>query len=458
MRSRLWLPAVFFLVLGLFVVSGCGKDESGKPKDVGSVEQAEKEATEGETLRLAWAEWPPADYLQELSEDFTKETGIDVEVVQIPWPSFQNKIDLGFVGKSDSYDIVIGDSQWLGSNSVGGHYVKLTDWFDKNIDVDSIYGPAMTAFAEYPKGSKEYWALPAEVDANGYVYRKDLFENPKEKQAFKDKYGYELHVPKTYQQLRDVAEFFTRPPDLYGIATYFSKEYDGITMGFQQVMWSFGGSYGDTETYKVKGHINSDDSLKALEYYKELIEFSPPDAPNYYWQETLDAYKAGKVAMAMDYFAFLPGAVDPAQNPAYHDKSGFFIAPKGPKGHYISIGGQGMSISSYSKRQQVAKDYMKWFIQKPVQEKWAKLGGFTPHKEVLQSDAFLNATPFNKAFAASFPYLRDFWAIPEYAELLAVCQTNWNAVVVGSKSAKEALDTIANKHEEIFEEAGYYDE
>ncbi|MEE2617866.1 MAG: extracellular solute-binding protein, partial [Candidatus Poribacteria bacterium] len=218
------------------------------------------------------------------------------------------------------------------------------------------------------------------------------------------------------------------------------------------------GSYGDTETYKVKGHINSDDSLKALEYYKELIEFSPPDAPNYYWQETLDAYKAGKVAMAMDYFAFLPGAVDPAQNPDYHDKSGFFIAPKGPKGHYISIGGQGMSISSYSKRQQVAKDYMKWFIQKPVQEKWAKLGGFTPHKEVLQSDAFLNATPFNKAFAASFPYLRDFWAIPEYAELLAVCQTNWNAVVVGSKSAKEALDTIANKHEEIFEEAGYYDE
>ena len=86
------------------------------------------------------------------------------------------------------------------------------------------------------------------------------------------------------------------------------------------------------------------------------------------------------------------------------------------------------------------------------------LGGFTPHKEVLESDAFLNATPFNKAFAASFPYLRDFWAIPEYAELLDVCQTNWNAVVVGSKSAKEALDTIANKHEEIFEEAGYYDE
>ena len=411
-----------------------------------------------ETLTIAWAEWPPADYLEELSKDFTKETGIAVEVVQIPWPSFQDQIFTAFVGKSNRYDIVIGDSQWLGRNSVGGHYIDLTDWINDNIAVDDIYGPAMTAFAEYPKGSKEYWALPAEVDANGYVYRTDLFTDPQEMKAFKSKYGYELAPPKTYKDMRDVAEFFTRPPDLYGIATYFSKEYDGITMGFQQVMWSFGGSYGDPETFKVDGFINSEDSVKALEYYIELVKYSPPDAPNYYWQETLDAYKAGKVAMAMDYFAFLPGAVDPKQNPEYHDKSDFFIAPAGPKGHYISIGGQGMSISSYSRNKATAKKYMKWFMRKPVQEKWAMLGGFTPHKEVLQSDAFLNATPFNKAFAASFPYLRDFWAVPEYAELLEACQTNWNAAIVGLKSAKDALDEIARKHEAIFEDAGYYDE
>ena len=62
-----------------------------------------------------------------------------------------------------------------------------------------------------------------------------------------------------------------------------------------------------------------------------------------------------------------------------------------------------------------------------------------------------------EAFAASFPYLRDFWAVPEYAELLAACQTGWNQVIIGSKSAKEALDEIARKHEAIFEDAGYYD-
>ena len=86
------------------------------------------------------------------------------------------------------------------------------------------------------------------------------------------------------------------------------------------------------------------------------------------------------------------------------------------------------------------------------------LGGFTPHMEVLQSETFLNATPFNQAFSESMPYLQDFWAVPEYADLLEVCQTNWNAVMVGAKSPKAALDKIARKHEQIFKEAGYYDD
>ena len=436
------ISLVFVLILALAFVSASKADNH-----------------QSQSLTIVWAEWDPANYLQELSKDFTAETGIAVDVIQIPWPNFQDKVFTAFVGKSDLYDIVIGDSQWLGRNSQGKNYINLTDWINENIDVDAIYGPAMTAFAEYPKGSGTYWALPAEVDAAGYVYRKDLFEDPNEMKAFQAKYGYTLAPPKTYDQLRDIAEFFTRPDnDLYGIATWYSKEYDGITMGFQQVMWSFGGTYGDAETHKVAGHLNTADAVKALEFYTDLLQFSPPDAPNYYWAETLNAYNAGKVAMAMNYFAFFPGVVDPKSNAISHDTSGFFVAPAGPKGHYISIGGQGMSISSYSKNKALAKQYMKWFMQKPVQEKWAALGGFTPHKEVLQSDTFKTATPFNEAFAASFPYLRDFWAVPEYAELLEVCQTNWSEAISKIKSAKDALDTIARKHEEIFEDAGYYDE
>ena len=97
-------------------------------------------------------------------------------------------------------------------------------------------------------------------------------------------------------------------------------------------------------------------------------------------------------------------------------------------------------------------------MQKPVQEKWAALGGFTPHKEVLQSDTFKKATPFNEAS----PQVSHTSAISGQCrntlELLEVCQTNWSEAISKIKTPKEALDTISRKHEEIFEDAGYYDE
>ena len=428
-----WLTPVLMVAL---VFSGCGDKKQ-----------------ETKTLQVAWAQWAPADYLQQLSQDFTAETGIDVKVVQIPWEAFQTKIDAAFIGKSTLYDIVIGDSQWLGRNSTAGHYLDLTDWINQNIDVKTIAPLAMKAFAEY--GGK-YWALPAEVDAAGFAYRKDLFEDPKEQAEFKAQYGYELAVPKTLNELRDIAAFFTRPEqDLYGLAAWFSKTYDGVTMGFQQVMWSYGGSYGDPTTHRVKGYLNSPESVEALKFYKELFQYAPKNAADYYWQECLDAFKTGKVAMAMDYFAFFPGLLDPAES-QYAESTGFFPVPAGPKGHYISIGGQGMSISAYSKNVDAAKEYMKWFIQKPVQEKWAEMGGLTPYDEVLKSEAFLRATRYNKAFSDSFPHLRDFWAVPEYAELLQECQTTWNSVLTGQMEAQAAMDALAEKHEAIFEAAGYY--
>lgn len=393
------------------------------------------------TITIVWAEWEPANYLKILSEDFTKETGIKVNFDFIPWENFQDKVFTAFAARDSVYDIVIGDSQWLGRGATGGHYVELTEWMKKNIDVKSIYEPALTAYGEFPKGSGRYWALPAEGDIIGFAYRKDLFEDPKEREAFKAKYGRELTIPRTWKELRDIAEFFTRPEkNLYGAALYFSKAYDGVTMGFQQVMWSFGGSYGDEKTYKVEGILNSPEGVKALAFYGELAKFTPPGSENYYWKECLDAFKGGIVAMAMDYYAFFPGLVDPKVN-KYANVTGFFPVPGeyGPDGkfrRYISLGGQGMSVSAYSKHKYEALQYLKWFARKDVQMKWAKLGGFTCNKEVLRSKEFLTAKPYNPAFAESMQYARDFWAVPEYAELLKACQDIWNDAIVRIRALK----------------------
>src|SRR4030081_1152066 len=74
-----------------------------------------------EKLTILWAEWDPANYLQELVKDYEKETGVKVVVETTPWPDFQTKAFKEFTAKGSAYDMVVGDSQWLGAGSTGGH-------------------------------------------------------------------------------------------------------------------------------------------------------------------------------------------------------------------------------------------------------------------------------------------------------------------------------------------------
>ena len=330
------------------------------------------------SLTIFWAEWDPANYLQELGNEYEKETGVKITVETTPWSDFQTKAFTEFNAHGDAYDMVVGDSQWLGAGSTGGHYVDLTDFFNKH-KVGDVMAPATVKYyAEYPGNSGKYWAIPLEGDAVGWSYRKDWFEDPKEKEAFKAKYGYDLDVPKDFKALRDIAEFFHRPDQKrYGIAIYTDNSYDAMAMGFENALFSYGGELGDYSTYKVDGFINSDKAVAALDAYKELYKFTPPGWAKTFFVEDNQAITENLAAMSMNYFAFFPSLINEASNPNAKN-TGFFANPAGPSGdQFAALGGQGISIVSYSQKQDEAMKFLEWFIKDETQKKWAALGGYT---------------------------------------------------------------------------------
>ena len=273
---------------------------------------AGKSVLAADTLTILWAEWDPANYLQELVKDYEKQSGVKVVVETVPWPDFQTKAFTEFNAKGDAYDLVVGDSQWLGAGSTGHHYVDLTDFFAKYNVAKSMAAATVAGYAEYPPGSKKYWAVPLEGDANGWAYRKDWFEDPKEKAAFKAKYNYDLDVPKDYKQLRDIAEFFYRPNEKrYGVALYTDNTYDALAMGVEQTIFSFGGELGNYSTYKVRDIINSKQNVEALKWYKDLYKFAPPGWGKAFFLEDNQAITEGVAAMSMNFFAFFPALANP---------------------------------------------------------------------------------------------------------------------------------------------------
>ncbi len=392
-------------------------------------------------LTIFWAEWDPANYLQELVNEYTEETGVVVTVETTPWPDFQTKTFAELNARGDAYDMVVGDSQWLGAASTGGHYVDLTDFVTEN-GVDKTFVPATLQYYSLYDG--KYWSIPAEGDANGWAYRKDWFEDPAEMAAFKEKYGYDLGVPQGFNQLIDIAEFFHRPDEnRYGVALYTQTGYDAMAMGVEQTIFTWGGDLGNYETGQVDGILNSPQNVEALEAYRKLYGFTPPNWTQAFFLENNQAFTEGLVAMAMNYFAFFPALANPAINP-HAEATGYFANPPGPNGHHhAALGGQGISVVEYSQNKEEAFKFLEWFIREDVQWRWAELGGYTCHAAVLSSPEFIAATPYNQAFADSMEIVKDFWAVPVFADMLFQMNDRLHPyITTGEGTAQEALDAL----------------
>jgi multiple sugar transport system substrate-binding protein len=409
-------------------------------------------------LTIIFAQWDPANYLQQLGDEYTKESGVKIKVVQEPWSSYGDRVFAEFAAKGTSYDMVVSDSQWMGQGAMQGHYVELTNIFNTELNGKSFLPSLVASYSEYPPGSGRYWSVPTEGDAMIWAYRKDMFEDPKEKEAFKAKYGRELGVPQTWAEMKDVAEFFTRPDkNFYGLGIQVHKDYDCITMGIENVFFSYGAAWGDYQKNVAEGIVNSPQAVAALEYYKGLRKYMPPGSGAMCWQEINDAFVTGQVAMALNFVAWMPGLVNPAMN-KYAAGTGFFIQPAGPTGlRKASLGGQALAVVNYisDARKKASIDFLKWFAKDDTQMKWVKLGGFTGNANVMKTKEYLDYAPFNGPFAESLAFTSDFWRVPPYAELLTMVQRNLNNYVVGEQgTAKETLDLIAKESDKILKDAG----
>jgi multiple sugar transport system substrate-binding protein len=415
-------------------------------------------SAQGKPLTLCWAAWDPANALVELSKDFTAKTGIAMKFEFVPWTSFADRFLNELNSKGKLCDLMIGDSQWIGGSAENGHYVKLNDFFDRNgIRMGDFVPATVRGYSEWPKGTPNYWAVPAMGDAVGWTYRKDWFARPEIRKEFKAKHGRELAPPKTWDEFLQVARFFQgRQIDgkkVYGSYIYTERGSEGITMGVTNVLYTFGFQYDNpNKRYQMEGFVNSPDAVKGLELYKEIYKCcTAPGMTNAYMSEGLDAFKSGQVAMQMNFFAFWPGLYK-EMGP---DKIGFFVNPAGPKGRATQLGGQGISVVSYSDRKDDALQYLKWFAQPEVQKKWWALGGYSCLKAVVNDPGFQESAPFAADFLESMNIVRDFWAEPIYATLLLNMQKRiHDYVVAGKGTAKQALDSLVKDWTRDFKDEG----
>src|SRR5690606_31695614 len=108
--------------------------------------------------------------------------------------------------------------------------------------------------------------------------------------------------------------------------------------------------------------VNSPQAVKATEYYKSLMAFSPPDTLNYFWDDVMALMQQAKVVeLIMWNDATYAVAVDEKASTVV-GKVGFDMVPQGEGGKIGQVEGWTYLIPATSKNQEAAFLFIQWMM------------------------------------------------------------------------------------------------
>lgn len=146
-------------------------------------------------------------------------------------------------------------------------------------------------------------AVPVDGDVAMMYYRKDALENPEHRAKYKAKTGRELRVPRTWEEFREVSEFFTgwawgptgKPG--YGFQTStWDRSY--CEQQWAPMMASAGGGW---LTKDARPAWAGEAGVRALRDLKDLLAFSPPGALAMSWDHSMESVFSNDVALTLWY-------------------------------------------------------------------------------------------------------------------------------------------------------------
>ena len=409
----------------------------------------------------AKGQWDP-----KYSKDFADATGLTIEAIEMPIEQVRSKLTAEATAKSGAVDLYqIIPASWVADFAEMGLAQNLDDWV-KTYDPEFDHGPNRiipTKMANENKYKGHWYASTLDYDVWFLSYRSDVMEDPKEKDAFKSKYGYELKPPETWKQLHDQCEFFYRPkadPPMWGWWSLKNPVWELIE--FKERLASRGVYYFDDDMHPL---INSDPAIEALQDEVNLQKFQPPESYTGFWDQMYDFFWKKKIVMcsvwtSLKHFAYFQGVGDltkGALNPGYATKDGR-IRHAGMLALDNSI-----FVNANGKNPELAYLFMQYYLDADVSAKWLlDPGGWYEMFRVSHFDA-AKYPDITKAWGADFTAIMlenaADWFVPDltmqgstrYDDIL---DKQLNAVLKGAAEPKKAMDAVAAEWEKITDDIG----
>lgn len=202
-----------------------------------------------------------------------------------------------------TYDIAMHFPRWNGELGAADYLLPLDDLISK-YNAQPLMNNIVDLYRKlYTRWNGKTVAIPIDGDVAMLYYRKDALENADNQKKFKDKYGFDLAVPRTWDQFIKIAEFFTgwqwgnSGKNGYGFQSL------DWTKPFIEHMWApmMASAGGGWFTADMKPNFNNDAGVKALMDNMTLLKYAPEGSISLGAQQTLATYFQEDVALCTWY-------------------------------------------------------------------------------------------------------------------------------------------------------------
>ncbi|MCG8511653.1 MAG: extracellular solute-binding protein [Rhodospirillales bacterium] len=410
---------------------------------------------EGTTLVVNFPAHPHYDAVAKVLPDFTKETGIEVEVDKLQYLRMHDKQVLEMSKPTGDYDLISYVIMWKTEYVSKDFLTPLAPFFVNAKLADPAYDAEdiLKAYIEpvgLVGGKRGYltgitsalYGIPFGSETSVLAYRKDIF----------DKHG--LKVPETYDELLDLT---CKIPELEpGMAGLTSRGAAGhqVVHAWLLHLSPYGGAIFDDFWKPI---FDQEAGVKAAQALKKILECGPEGGTSFGFSEMKNAFLQGKAAMFLDSLSIAGEAQDPTKSKV----AGKIAWAKHPKAvtRASQTGGFGIAIPQNSKNKEAAFLLLQWLTSKATDKKIALAGGSPSRLSTFQDPELQKKFPHYAVFADAFQYAAYDWRplIAEWGELNApTFGVALSEAMTGEKTIEEAFADVKPRVVEIMTKAGYY--
>ena len=409
---------------------------------------------QGTRLVVNFPAHPHYNAVMKILPEFTKETGIEVEVDQLQYMKMREKQTLELTKGKGDYDllayVVFSKADYVYADqleNLARYFMNprlanpaydaedLIEGYVANIGIAG----GQKGYLSGPTGSM--FGLPFGSETSILGYRKDIFEK------------HNLSVPETYDELLDLAcKIPQLEPGMGGLASRAASGHHA-SHAFLLHLAPLGGRIFDDNWNPT---VNNAAGVKAAQALKTIVDCGAEGSRAFGFAEAGASFLQGRSAMFLDSTVFAGQVNDPSKSKVV-GKIGWAPHPMGVR-KGSQTGGFGIAIPKNAQNKEAAFLLMQWLTSKKA-DKLIALQGGNPSRYSTHSDADVNAKfPHMKVFGEALKNADPDWRpiIPVWGKINADLGTTLSKILTEDADIQSSLDGVAKRAKKIMQDAGYY--